>query len=85
VTTEDQLLALPSDRKSRGWSDASYGDRPQPEAMDDRLGEVRIGWGIWQHVQHKHDVALALRAGERIEITDVAGRTCDRAWSGEMI
>jgi hypothetical protein len=30
-------------------------------------------------------VTRALWAGERIEISDIAGRTCDRSGSGEMV
>ena len=41
--------------------------------------------GVWQHVQHEHEVARTLRAGECIEISNVAGRTRDRAGSGKMV
>src|SRR5262249_3324925 len=59
--------------------------RPQPEAVDDRVREMRVRCGLWQHIQNEHKVVRALRAGKRIKITDVAGRTCDRPGSGEMV
>ena len=45
MAAEDQLLVLPGEGEGRGWPDASDGDRPQPEAIDDRLGEVRVELG----------------------------------------
>ncbi len=40
VTVEDQLLVLAGKGEGRGCADARDGDRPQPEAVDDRIGEV---------------------------------------------
>ena len=82
---EDDLLGVVNVERRLPWLRIHHGHTPQPEAVQEPVGEPGGRRCERQRVLHEHEVPRPLRAWKRVNIRDVRDRIGQRARAGDVV